>query len=374
VYPKDFAVRNLGRTQAAFLYADASLGFLLRELESRGVLEETLVLITSDESRGVKPESGATPLRLDRPTLEFSQNWGILIALQPEGLVGERSGLFAQMDLALSVVDYLGFPDEAGNFMGRSVFRRYDKGRYMPFGNTNMLKVGLIHPSGTITRCRFLRDTCVSRMHPKGRFFAPSPKRAVRSTPEEQELTMALARASHVESLSGVHDRTIPLVSQDRMAVERSRYFHAGPFISLDPGQWIEVEYELEVYGESGEMKFTHKLQESKRWAEDAENRVRGKLVNERVMIKPGQTLYLRYSVVPELDDDMQGIKLTSKGVRGRFNPPFQVSFRKAVLRVSSSPDRPPVGVTILDKRIETSNSSGLRSRDSEGAALPGLD
>ncbi len=68
-----------------------------------------------------------------RPALEralLSENWGFLVAMTPERdrrIMGEP---FAQSDVALSVVDYLGIDHEDLDFFGRSAFREYGSGRF----------------------------------------------------------------------------------------------------------------------------------------------------------------------------------------------------------------------------------------------------
>jgi len=130
---------------AAFRYADRAVAHLLRALERRGVLANTLVVITSDET-GAPGQDGRGSHHAVAPQR------GVLIALAP-GLSAQRAeGLFAQSDLAVSVLDGLGLDPRPHGFIGRSVFRRYDRPRDVPYGDAYARKVGLFTERGTIAR------------------------------------------------------------------------------------------------------------------------------------------------------------------------------------------------------------------------------
>ena len=62
---------------------------------------------------------------------------------------------FALMDLALSILDYLGMGERGDHFFGRSVFRSYDgeRGRHIPFANVNQNTVGTLDPDGHLVFC-----------------------------------------------------------------------------------------------------------------------------------------------------------------------------------------------------------------------------
>jgi len=58
-----------------------------------------------------------------------------LIAMTPERENRRVDEAFAQIDIATSILDYLGLAGVSNHFIGRSVFRRYDSGRPIAFGN-----------------------------------------------------------------------------------------------------------------------------------------------------------------------------------------------------------------------------------------------
>lgn len=104
---------------SAFL--DDALDLFLSRLEEKGVLENTLVIVTSDESHGMDIN------------ILLAGNWGLCFALMPETRgtsVKEQSqkinpGLFGLADLPLSILDYVGLAASSDAIAGRSIFRDY---------------------------------------------------------------------------------------------------------------------------------------------------------------------------------------------------------------------------------------------------------
>ncbi|MCZ6836759.1 MAG: LTA synthase family protein [Planctomycetota bacterium] len=113
----------------AFYYADSALEWLWGELEQSGILDDTLVIVTSDESGGLVGRGDAITKRL-------SMHWGFAIVSAPGVSAQVVKEPFGQSDIALSIMDYLGLTDEASAFMGRSLFRSYEDPRPLFIGNT----------------------------------------------------------------------------------------------------------------------------------------------------------------------------------------------------------------------------------------------
>ena len=129
VVPPSYESPDRTAVRRAFSYLDGALMSFFHALDARGLRDDTLILITSDESRGDFGELS------DGTAALLSENWGFLVAMLPERerrVVGEP---FAQSDVALSVVDYLGIDRADLDFFGRSVFRAYDRGRVLFYGN-----------------------------------------------------------------------------------------------------------------------------------------------------------------------------------------------------------------------------------------------
>ena len=120
--PGSFNPRGVDDWTRSVIYLDHAVGRFFAYLEESGILEDTLVIITSDEFRGYP----------DKP---LKCNWGLNLVLMPE-MPAERvnPGLFGQIDLAYSVLDYLGLEGEAESDNRRSFFRSYeDPGRELFF-------------------------------------------------------------------------------------------------------------------------------------------------------------------------------------------------------------------------------------------------
>ncbi|WP_349615919.1 LTA synthase family protein [Azotobacter salinestris] len=139
--PEEYLQRHATPKQAAVAYLDDALGQFLAELERRGVLKDTLVIVTSDESHGIDG-------------VRLASSWGFSLVLAPEQeqLPRLKSGVYGHVDLSASVLDYFDFPVPA-TLSGRSLFRDYATGReIMSFTNG---KLRYHDGRGTLTECDF---------------------------------------------------------------------------------------------------------------------------------------------------------------------------------------------------------------------------
>ncbi len=116
--PEQFASRFGSRREAAVAWLDEAVGELYERLRSEGVLDDTLLFITSDESHGV---SG-------HPLGRF---WGLAVAHAPESRGALNPGVFGLLDVPRSLLDYLRLPPPARP--ARSLFRRYETERPILF-------------------------------------------------------------------------------------------------------------------------------------------------------------------------------------------------------------------------------------------------
>lgn len=115
--PDELVKQYPTRLTAAVSVMDKAVGEFLAGLKADGVLEDTLVIVTSDESHGAAQA-------------DWMSSWGINIVLAPEQaqLPRIKQGTFGLMDMETSVLDYfeLPVPDRVA---GRSIFRDYANGR-----------------------------------------------------------------------------------------------------------------------------------------------------------------------------------------------------------------------------------------------------
>lgn len=139
--PEAYLARYPSAKQAAVAYLDDALGDFLDTLERQGVLEDTLVVVTSDESHGIDG-------------VRLASAWGFNLMLAPDqvALPHVKSGTYGHVDLTASLLDYFALPVPA-ELNGRSLLRDYVNGRPL-FSFTNGQ---LRHHDGrgTLTECDF---------------------------------------------------------------------------------------------------------------------------------------------------------------------------------------------------------------------------
>lgn len=266
--PPDFSGdAEPGTTAWAFEYLDRAVAELVTGLEGAGVLDNTLVLFTSDESQAM--EVGASDARN-----ALTQGWGFLVALTPSGRTGTVPEMFAQPDIALSILDALGLADTAPTMPGRSVFRHYDRPRDLFWGNTHLGLVAGLSRSWQLTVCTEDLGACgAARLDPDA-VFAPNVAFGPAPATEVERLRSAV-RASLVAAGAGREARVFDLVSADRQLVlpgGGEQYVFGGQFIEVPPHSRIDVDLEIELIGDEGSVDFVHNLLAAKRpllgWSE----------------------------------------------------------------------------------------------------------
>ncbi|MFZ5956790.1 LTA synthase family protein [Pseudomonas knackmussii] len=171
--------------KAAVAYLDDAVDAFLAGLEKQGVLKDTLVIVTSDESHGID-------------NVRLASSWGMNLVLAPEqaALPPVKDGVYGHVDLATSILDYFGFAPPK-DMAGRSLFREYDKGREMVSFTNGMLR---FHDGKhTFTECDFQQ---VCRRYESDGFIADSARFIGRFS--GREARMLAARADILDhSVSG---------------------------------------------------------------------------------------------------------------------------------------------------------------------------
>jgi len=139
--PQEYLARYPTAKQAAVGYLDDAVADFLTGLEKQGVLKDTLVIVTSDESHGIED-------------VRLASAWGLNLVLAPEQaeLPKVKQGVYGHIDLSTSVLDYFDLPVPS-NLSGRSLFRDYPEGREIMSSTNGMLR----HHDGkkTFTECNF---------------------------------------------------------------------------------------------------------------------------------------------------------------------------------------------------------------------------
>ncbi|NQD95922.1 sulfatase-like hydrolase/transferase, partial [Pseudomonas sp. CrR25] len=157
--PADYLQRYPNAKQAAIAYLDDAVGDFLIALERQGVLEDTLVIVTSDESHGIE-------------NVRLASAWGfnLLLAPEQEQLPAIKGGVYGHVDLTASVLDYLALP-LPDDIAGRSLLRDYASGREILSYTNGLLRQ---HDGrGTFTECDFQQ---VCRRYASPGFIADSAR------------------------------------------------------------------------------------------------------------------------------------------------------------------------------------------------------
>lgn len=157
--PQEYLDRHANAKLAAIAYLDDAVADFLNALEKQGVLKDTLVIVTSDESHGLE-------------NVRLASAWGFNLLLAPEQaqLPALKHGVYGHVDLTTSVLDYFAFPVPA-NIAGRSLLRDYPGGREIMSYTNGLLRQH--DGNGTLTECDFQQ---VCRRYASSGFIADSAR------------------------------------------------------------------------------------------------------------------------------------------------------------------------------------------------------
>ncbi len=353
VVPDDFdSGHAVGTPGRAMEYLDRAFAPFVPELNRMGVLQDTLVLITSDESMGIRRGT-------DDVTKMLSQNWSFLAALLPSGERRIVDGPYAQMDLALSVLDYLGYPEEAARFGGRSVFRSYDTGRPLAFGNTFLGTVGGLDGAGGLVLCRESFEECMRFELTERGPFDPQ-RRRVPVGPEDAEFLRRIARASGASAgparTSGRYALlgrgAVPLLDRATAVAGEPQLLMAGQSIAVGAGARVEVDLRVRITGGPGRLKLEHDLVQ-------LDERL---FAREFPELDSGDRVTIRYAYTPHaplhaLECRLWATRLEGTGMR--------LEFERAELALGPATAAP--GIAVHDVGVEKGAKQDRTGRDTRG-------
>jgi len=233
------------RQERAFRWADDALAEFLTQLEQRGVLRDTVVIITSDESAGLVEAANVTQRLL-------SQSWSFVVVMMPDPQPKRINTLYAHVDTALSVADLLGLERQARRFTGRSWFREYETPRRLFAGNTYARRVMMWEPSGSAVVCSESFRNCVRSVPADALPFGPK-RRSEPASSRARQLVTEVARLTR----SGRGDMTeagvIDLLTKEAVSVpasEGKKLLMGGQYLRVPGGTTLRVDLELEVSGD----------------------------------------------------------------------------------------------------------------------------
>jgi hypothetical protein len=335
VLPEGFRTDLRSDVVRAWVHLDEAIGEFARRLGDLGLRDDTLILITSDESAGNQP-AGDVLNRI------LSQNWGFLIALLPERSSARVTEPFALMDLPLSILDFLGLADRGDHFFGRSVFRRYADERVLFFANTNQGATGSAAPGGRGLVCTDGFRRCRAFQTEGGRFFDPS-RIMVPVRSEEVASLRELSRRSVRQRGGERQARVLSFLTDPLFVVEGAgdQLIHGGQFVSLKPGEWVEVELRVSAQGPGAQAEIQHVLRlptadELRTWD---------------LRLADGQTLHLRYTYAPEEAMNELDARSTARVIRG---DQIELDFEQAQVTIHRAGRAPAVGLVVSRREIVT--------------------
>ena len=251
--PDDASVEGFSGFERAARFVDHSLNTFIESLRADGILENTLVLITSDESRGLPEQANVDPL-----TLLLSRNWSFLIALTPEKTHELIDTPFLQSDVALSILDYVAqAPDQSPPDLsaggGRSLFRRYAAPRPISFANTYQRRIFHLPPGGDLEVCREDLSVCSRFETPSNQpFRTQSPSVEELSASERTQLKNGLFASGNQNALDAETD-SLTLIGADPIPVlqgpARYQIIFGGQGLEIPSGARVKVSLDVSLRG-----------------------------------------------------------------------------------------------------------------------------
>ncbi|MFB2763620.1 LTA synthase family protein [Marinobacter shengliensis] len=163
---------QVARQNAMVVMANALERFLTK-LEQEGLLDNTLVIVTSDESGGF--------VRDDHETLPLNSNLGVLAIRSPGrpdlSDFAPENRIVAQFDIPMTILDATGNGHLAGNMLGRSLLSEpTEPTRDLILADTYTGMKYFLRESGTLLACTELTTRCSSWAFDPDRLFGSLQK------------------------------------------------------------------------------------------------------------------------------------------------------------------------------------------------------
>lgn len=227
--PIEFLKKYPTKVEAAFAYADKLLEHFLMELKKKNVLDDTLILVTNDESA-----AEINPTKI--PMGLLSGNRGIMLAITPSGHSHVIQDEFSQRDVLISVMDYLNIPLREGVF-GRSIFRRYEHFQPQVFSNVFLKRVFAYTKPGKMISCGYGLKSCYSHSF-EGELFSAKNVISKKSDSEDTQYIQNLINIFDRSYLS--EDRWVYKQSSMTLTDEKARAYHMKRMSAVrgEIGEW----------------------------------------------------------------------------------------------------------------------------------------
>lgn len=223
---------------------DDAVGELVAELGASGVLDETLLVITSDESGGLPTG--------DDWSRELSQNLGLLMLRYPDARTARLERPVAHRDTAATILDAIGLAASSTAISGRSILRRQIP-RPIFFANGYLDRTyGYFPPDRLVVCGGGGRDCRARKLDPR------IPLASEPMSPAEPELAKRLARSVDASSLPPaslsrrwsleLHPKIVRELSEETKA----QMLFMGQNIHLPADTALDLELDFEILGDDG--------------------------------------------------------------------------------------------------------------------------
>jgi hypothetical protein len=323
------------RQARAFRWADDALAEFLAELERSGSLDDTVVIITSDESSGLEQAASATQRLL-------SQSWSFAVVMLPEPRAKRIGTIYGHVDTALSVSDLLGLGRQASHFIGRSWFRQYETPRPLFAGNTYARSVIMWEPSGSAVLCDESFRSCARSVPVGGRVFGPKRRTEVAS-PYERQLLAEVARLTRSGRPDMTQAEALELLTEPEVTIrpaDGKRLLIGGQYLRVPGGTILSVELDLEVVGPRAAIAFHQEVFLGGY----------SKFVRDEVRLQEGERWRLSYEIGVPKDTSQLVVELYATASSGE---PATLRFHEARLSMT---DRGATAETVVVTRDEVSS------------------
>jgi len=236
--PEAFAAGFGSRKEAAAAYLDQALADFMERLEGQGILRDTLVLLTADESHGV-------------PGQPYGRFWGLAVARAPEAFGAVNPGVFGLIDIPYSVLDYLGFAGRTGRSDRRSIFRRYGTERSILFESYFCERKGVVQKrldEGRVEVLSSANGELYSRNYVRRTLGGEEGRRLA------QELALLQTEADGSLIESGGKDRRYVLLEEEDFLLgpKQSRVLSWGQYLEIPRGTTATVELRAAAHPAGG--------------------------------------------------------------------------------------------------------------------------
>lgn len=310
------------RRTRAFELLTQALAELLRKLQQEGVLDNTLVIVSSDEAGGFQQEGNLREM--------LPNNFGMMALRMPgKGQwpqLAPAETLVAHMDVAVTVLDLLGL-DDVSNMIGSSMLHNpHRRPRGLLFGDTYSARSYFLYDHGELVACDETLLRCQTWHFDPKRMFG---------TLVAADTTARLglsARNRIVGEASLIRDVGVATVDRYRIApgtITRRRAYLGGQKMPITDGDVLEVTVEAQALPEDestlreGNLRVVMLDGGNGDLLEEREIRVQGTypLTTKLLLPAPKRPVKVDVDLHWEPDDDRDELAVRSLDVRRKPDP-----------------------------------------------------